>query len=421
MINDLVVKKEQGIPWSKEEIELVVNGYTNGTINDVEMTKWLRCVCKYDMNNDETLALTVAMLESGDQLDLSAIPGIKVDKHSTGGVGDKTTLVVAPIVASLGVPVAKMSGRALGHTGGTVDKLESIKGFNISLSETDFINQVNNIGVAITGQTGDLAPADKKIYALRDVTGTVKSVPLITASIMSKKLASGADKIVLDVKVGNGAFCKTIEEATELATKMVNIGNLYGKETMAIITNMNQPLGSAIGNATEVMESIETLKGHGPSDLVEICNALSANMVALAKEMPVDEATKLVKDAIASGKAYHKFEELIKAQGGTLEGLSEDLPKQEVLATKSGYIKAIHTEELGNLLMNLGAGRKDKDDEIDYQVGAYIYKKIGDYLNIGDCVMTIIARDKVTIDINDYLELSDSLVEKSPAIYKVIK
>lgn len=421
MIDQMIDKKKNNINWQKKDIETIVLDYTNNKITDQEMTKWLKCIIKYGMTDTEILALTEAQLNSGSILDLSEIKGIKVDKHSTGGVGDKTTLIIAPIVASLGIPVAKMSGRALGYTGGTIDKLESIKGFNVNLSTKEFINQVNNIKVAVTGQTPDLAPADKKIYALRDLTNTVKSIPLITASIMSKKLASGSDKIVLDVKFGNGAFCDTLDMAEQLATTMVNIGKMYGKEIIAVITDMNQPLGKAIGNSIEVKEAINVLKGKGPKDVRELSVILASEMVALAMEIDPLFAKQIVEANIANGKAYNKFCEWINAQGGNLRGLVKPMLVQTLKAKNSGYITKINTQKLGELMMDLGAGRKHKDDVINYQVGIILNKKLGDYVKEGDLLMELRVADDVTISAQDYFEISNQPITTTPLVYKIIK
>lgn len=421
MIDQMIDKKKNNINWQKKDIETIVLDYTNNKITDQEMTKWLKCIIKYGMTDTEILALTEAQLNSGSILDLSEIKGIKVDKHSTGGVGDKTTLIIAPIVASLGIPVAKMSGRALGYTGGTIDKLESIKGFNVNLSTKEFINQVNNIKVAVTGQTPDLAPADKKIYALRDLTNTVKSIPLITASIMSKKLASGSDKIVLDVKFGNGAFCDTLDMAEQLATTMVNIGKMYGKEIIAVITDMNQPLGKAIGNSIEVKEAINVLKGKGPKDVRELSVILASEMVALAMEIDPLFAKQIVEANIANGKAYNKFCEWINAQGGNLRGLVKPMLVQTLKAKNSGYITKINTQKLGELMMDLGAGRKHKDDVINYQVGIILNKKLGDYVKEGDLLMELRVVDDVTISAQDYFEISNQPITTTPLVYKIIK
>jgi len=421
MINQMIEDKKNNKEWQASDVKMVVDQYTNNKIDDQAMTNWLKCIVKYGMTNEEILALTKAQLESGSILDLSKVKGIKVDKHSTGGVGDKTTLIVTPLVASLGIPVAKMSGRALGYTGGTIDKLESIKGFNVNLSKEDFINQVNDIKIAITGQTPDLAPADKKIYALRDLTGTVKSIPLITASIMSKKLASGSDKIVLDVKFGNGAFCDTLEMAEELAMTMANIGKLYGRETVAVITDMNQPLGMAIGNSIEVKEAINILKGKGPADLREISIILASEMVSLAMGIDPLFARQMVEVNIANGKAYEKFCEWIKVQGGHLRGLVKPMLEQTLQSKVNGYIAKINTQKLGELIMELGAGRKHKDDVIDYQVGIILQKKVGDLVKVGDLLMILRVANDITINVQDYFEFSDSPVTKLPLVYKIIK
>lgn len=388
-INDIINKKENNISLTKEEIEYTVNNYVLGNINDEDMTLFLKAVKKIGMTEEETLNLTVCMLNSGDIIDLSNIKKIKVDKHSTGGVGDKTTLIVAPIVASCGVPVIKMSGEELGFTGGTIDKLISIKGFNTDLTEEQFLKQAEDINLVIASHTRNLVPADKKIYALRDLTDTVDSIPLIASSIMSKKLASGSDKIVLDVKVGSGAFMKDINRARELAYEMVKIGKGYKKETIAILSNMNQPLGNNVGNSLEVEEAIETLEGRGSSDLTKFCIELSSYMVSLGKEISIDMAQKLVEEKFYDKSALNKFKEWILYQGGDLSSLPKAKYVVEVTSDKSGYINAINTENLGMASQMLGAGRIHKGDIIDYSVGLVLNRKIGDYINKGEILLYI--------------------------------
>lgn len=398
---DLIIKKQEGKELTKKEIRFLIEGYTDGSVPDYQMSAFAMAVYFQDMTDRERVEFTMAIAESGDQIDLSEIDGIKVDKHSTGGVGDTTTLVLAPLVASLGVPVAKMSGRGLGHTGGTLDKLESIPGFKIEISEEDFIELVNKNKVAVIGQSGDLCPADKKLYALRDVTGTVNSLPLIAGSIMSKKIAAGADAIVLDVKVGAGAFMKSIEDAEELAHAMVAIGNLAGRNTMAIISDMSQPLGYAVGNTLEIEEAIETLKGQGPADLEELCLELGAQMVYLGeKATSLEEARELLKEKLHNGEALEKFKEFIAAQHGNPEVVNDYslMPqakdKKEVYAEESGYVAEIDADAIGVAAMSLGAGRATKESEIDLAAGLMLHKKVGEKVAKGDLLVTLYANDK---------------------------
>ena len=398
---DLIIKKQEGKELTREEIRFLIEGYTDGSVPDYQMSAFAMAVYFQDMTDRERVEFTMAIAESGDQIDLSEIDGIKVDKHSTGGVGDTTTLVLAPLVASLGVPVAKMSGRGLGHTGGTLDKLESIPGFKIEISEEDFIELVNKNKVAVIGQSGDLCPADKKLYALRDVTGTVNSLPLIAGSIMSKKIAAGADAIVLDVKVGAGAFMKSIEDAEELAHAMVAIGNLAGRNTMAIISDMSQPLGYAVGNTLEIEEAIETLKGQGPADLEELCLELGAQMVYLGeKATSLEEARELLKEKLHNGEALEKFKEFIAAQYGNPEVVNDYslMPqakdKKEVYAEESGYVAEIDADAIGVAAMSLGAGRATKESEIDLSAGLMLHKKVGEKVAKGDLLVTLYANDK---------------------------
>ena len=387
---DIIEKKRDGQELTTAEINFFIEGYTKGEIPDYQASALAMAIYFQDMNDRERADLTRAMVESGDTIDLSAIDGVKVDKHSTGGVGDTTTLVLAPLVASLGVPVAKMSGRGLGHTGGTIDKLESIAGFHVELTREQFIDLVNRDKVAVIGQSGNLTPADKKLYALRDVTGTVNSIPLIASSIMSKKIAAGADAIVLDVKTGDGAFMKTQEDAEELAHAMVRIGNHVGRKTIAIISDMSQPLGFAIGNALEVKEAIETLQGKGPKDLTELVLTLGSQMVILAgKAKTSEEAKEMLLDAIHSGKALAKFKEFLANQGGDasivddLTKLPQAKYKIELPAKQSGYISRMVADEIGVASMILGAGRATKEDVIDLAVGLVLHKKVGDKVEEG--------------------------------------
>jgi len=397
---DLIEKKKLGQSLTEEEIRFIIEGYTQNEIPDYQMAALLMAIYFQGMNEEETLNLTMAMANSGDMLDLSEINGVKVDKHSTGGVGDKTSLILAPMVASLGVPVAKMSGRGLGHTGGTIDKLDSFPGLSTTLPKEQFIKNVNTVKMAIAGQTANLAPADKKIYALRDVTATVDNISLIASSIMSKKIASGADAIVLDVKVGSGAFMKKEEDAFELAKEMVNIGNGLGRETVAVLSDMNQPLGKAIGNALEVAEAIHTLKGDGPEDLLEICLQLGSYMLLAAGEVATpDEGRLKLMDTIKNGKAFNKFKEFVVAQGGD-SAYVDDLSKlpqasiiEPIFLNESGYIEHIDAEEIGMATMMLGGGRETKDSLIDLSVGFVIEKKIGDRIGKGEVLATIYGND----------------------------
>lgn len=398
---DLIIKKKNNLELSSEEIKYIVDGYVSGEIPDYQMSSLLMAICFNGLSAREQTDLTFAMLRSGEEIDLSSLSGIKADKHSTGGVGDKTTLVVAPLVASCGLKMAKMSGRGLGHTGGTLDKLESIPGFKIDLSSKEFLKQVEEISVAVVGQTANITPADKKIYALRDVTGTVESVGLIAASIMSKKLASGASHILLDVKVGDGAFMKDLDEARTLAKAMVEIGRLSNRKTVAVLTDMDQPLGSAVGNALEVIEAIDTLKGNGPKDFQTLCVELASELLLMTDYMKTkEEAIKLINEKIANGDALNKLREMIVRQGGLDDVIDNyDLfPKAKhvvpIKSEKKGYINKIHTLDIGNAAMILGAGRSAKDEEIDMSVGIKVLKKVGDFVNVGDELATCYANDK---------------------------
>ena len=406
---DLIEKKRDGNELSKEEIEYIVTNYTNGKIPDYQVSALLMAIFYQDMTNEEITNLTLAIANSGDVIDLSSLEGIKVDKHSTGGVGDTTTLILAPLVASVGVTVAKMSGRGLGYTGGTLDKLEAIPGFQIELSDEEFVRIVNESKVAVIGQSGNLAPADKKLYALRDVTATVDSLPLIASSIMSKKIAAGADAIVLDVTTGDGAFMKNIEDARRLAKTMTSIGKLANRETVAVISDMSEPLGEAIGNSLEVVEAIETLQGNGPEDLVEMCYALGSQMVVLAgKAKTTDEARTLLQEALESGKALAKFKEMIQNQGGDPaivehpERILTARYTMELPAKQSGVVSKIVANELGIAAMMLGAGRKTKEEDIDHAVGLKLHKKIGDTETKGESLLTIYSNDE---EITSVIEL----------------
>ena len=427
---DIIEKKRDGKSLTKEEIEFFVNGYTHGEVPDYQASSLAMAIFFQDMNDEERAALTMSMVNSGEKIDLSDINGIKVDKHSTGGVGDTTTLVLAPLVAAVGVPVAKMSGRGLGHTGGTIDKLESVKGFNVEISEKDIIKLVNDNQVAVIGQSGNLTPADKKLYALRDVTGTVNSIPLIASSIMSKKIAAGADAIVLDVKTGSGAFMKTLDDAEALAHAMVRIGNNVGRNTMAIISDMSQPLGNAIGNALELKEAIATLKGNGPKDLTELVLTLGSQMVVLAEQATsLDEARQMLIDAIKTGKALNKFKTFLSNQGGddSIVDSPEKLPSAkyqvEFKAKKDGYITEIIANEIGVASMMLGAGRQTKEDVIDLGVGIVLNKKVGEHVEKGENILTIHTNTKEIDDILYKLDNSITIESKGEAptlIHKII-
>lgn len=422
-IKDIIKKKNKKEALTKEEIEYVVNDYTNGKIKDKDMTLFLKAVCEHKMNEEETIELTRVMIDSGDLVDLSKVEGVKADKHSTGGVGDKTTLIVGPIVAVCGVNVAKMSGRALGFTGGTIDKLESIPGFKVDLTIEQFIKQLQDIKMALTSQTEDLVKADKKIYALRDVTNTVGNVSLIASSIMSKKIAMGAEVIVLDVKVGNGAYASNIEEAKELANLMIKIGKSFDRKMVAIISNMNEPLGYNIGNALEVEEAISVLKGEGNESLVLLCNELATYMVMLAKNISYAEAIVEVEEAFHSGKAYHKFLEWIKVQGGDVYKLPKAEYKFLVTAKEEGYVKTINTKLLGEYAHTLGSGRKKKEDKIDYAVGLKLFKKIGDKVKPGDSLLEIYANKEITdiATLEGFMALSREKITPEKVIIEIIK
>ncbi|WP_416175816.1 pyrimidine-nucleoside phosphorylase [Clostridium sp.] len=427
---DIIGKKRDGGELTTEEINFFIEGYTKGTIPDYQASSLAMAIYFQDMTDRERADLTMAMVKSGETIDLSAIDGIKVDKHSTGGVGDTTTLVLAPLVASLDVPVAKMSGRGLGHTGGTIDKLESVKGFHVELEKDEFIDLVNKNKVAVMGQSGNLTPADKKLYALRDVTGTVNSIPLIASSIMSKKIAAGADAIVLDVKTGSGAFMKTEEDSEKLAHAMVKIGNNVGRNTMAIISDMSQPLGFAIGNALEVKEAIDTLKGNGPEDLTELVLTLGSQMVVLSKKAKtLEEAREKLLESIKNGKALEKFKTFLKNQGGdeAVVDNPEKLPQAKykipVPAKRSGFVSNMVADQIGIAAMLLGAGRATKEDKIDLAVGLVLKKKVGDKVEKGESLMTIYSNREDVEDVKkkiyENIEISD-YAEKPILIHKII-
>lgn len=425
---DIIKKKRDGGALSKEEIDFFIKGYVDGSIPDYQASAFCMAVFYSGMTEEETANLTLSMAHSGDTVDLSRFGTLSADKHSTGGVGDKTTLIVAPICASLGCVMAKMSGRGLGHTGGTIDKLESIEGFNTALSPEEFFTQVEKTGIAVVGQTGNLTPADKKLYALRDVTATVDSLPLIASSIMSKKLAAGAHNIVLDVKCGSGAFMKTPEDAEALATEMVKIGKMCGRNTRAVITNMNRPLGNNIGNALEVQEAIDVLKNSGPEDLREVCLALATEIVASTKGISREEATILTNDALTSGKAYNKFIEWVKAQGATQNELNFKKAdySYDVISETDGYIVSSDAEKIGISAVILGAGREKKEDTIDMSAGIILNKKTGDKVTKGDTIATLYSCNKNSFEgakkqFLDALEFSENEPIKEPLIYKVVK
>ena len=429
---DIIIKKRNGEALSDEEIAFFIKGYTDGSIPDYQASALLMAIYFRGMIDQEIATLTMEMAHSGDMLDLSAIKGLKADKHSTGGVGDKTSLVLTPLAASIGIPVAKMSGRGLGHTGGTIDKLESFPGFSTDISEEKFINNVNTIGIAIAGQTKNMAPADKKLYALRDVTGTVDSIPLIASSIMSKKLAAGADVIVLDVKTGSGAFMKTEEDSVRLANEMVKIGNNVGRRTLAVISDMDEPLGYAVGNAIEVKEAIDTLNGHGPADLLELCLTIGSLMaVGTGKAANVDEARTLLLEKLNDGSALKKFAEFVEAQGGDSAPVYDTklLPQasivKEVYAPVDGYVSHIESDRVGISAMKLGGGRETKESPIDLSVGILINKKVGDKVEKGEKIATLYANDQEKLaaaitELEQAYSYSVTPVEKPKLIKTVI-
>lgn len=420
MLENIIDKKNKGLELTYDEINTIVLDYLNEKIDDDNMGLFLQTIVNEGMSDLETFYLTKSMLESGHALDLSGIDGIKIDKHSTGGVGDKVTLIVAPLAASLGVKVAKMSGRSLGYTGGTIDKLESIPNLKTDLNSSEFINQVNRMGVAICSASKDLVPADKKIYSLRDTKNLVSSIPLIAASIMSKKIASSADKIVIDVKVGDGALLNSLEESKKLAHLMVEIGKKYNRETVCILTNMDEPLGNYIGNKLEVMEVIETLLGKGPNDLYEISLTVASLMVSLGLNIDYNKAYLLAKENINNNLAYQKFLELIHCQKGNLY-LSNSLEKRSIYSKEEGYINKIKTKELGEYLRFLGTGRINKEDVINYDVGLILNAKVGDYVKKGDKLCDIHAIKYDENKIRDLFVISENYVKPKPLIYEVIK
>jgi pyrimidine-nucleoside phosphorylase len=431
MVN-LIERKRDGHELSEAEIQYIIQGYTSGEIPDYQMSAFAMAIYFQGMSSKERVHLTMAMVESGEQIDLSAIHGIKVDKHSTGGVGDTTTMIVAPLVAAIGVPVAKMSGRGLGHTGGTIDKLEAVPGFHVEIDNQQFNHLVNTNNIAVVGQSGNLTPADKKLYALRDVTATVESIPLIASSIMSKKIASGADAIVLDVKVGSGAFMKDLANARELAKCMVDIGNRVGRKTVAIISDMNQPLGDAVGNALEIKEAIAVLQGRGSHNLTELCLTLGSHMVMLAEKADsLEKARLMLEEAIASGKALETFRTFLYAQGGDATVINDPakLPTApfiyELAALEEGCIAAIEADQIGLAAMLLGAGRQTKDSIIDLAVGLVLHKKIGDSVQTGDALLTIHANAASNPEVEKIIyaayRISGDQVTAPQLIYEVIQ
>lgn len=416
---DIINKKRLGNVLSKEELSQAFLGYYNGDIPDYQMSSLLMAICIKGMTDREIFDLTDIFINSGDILNLDSVHGITVDKHSTGGVGDKTTLIVASIAASLGIKVPKMSGRGLGHTGGTIDKLESIPGFRVNLTEEEFINQLNDVGACIISQTKNLAPLDKKVYALRDVTGTVESIPLIATSIMSKKIASGADKIVLDVKVGNGALLKTKDDAVEISRIMKEIGKHYGRDVETMITYMDIPLGTSIGNALEILEVIKILCNEENNYLVALSKALSSKMVQMALGKDINEANKMVDDALTSGRAYQKFQEIIASQGGDLSKIRVSKNTQDIHSTKSGHVINMDAYRFGKLSLDLGGGRKTKEDKVDPSVGIVLKKKIGDDVKIGDVLCTLYLKEgasPITEDITDYYTFASDDIKHDEVI-----
>lgn len=433
LMTDIIVKKREGEKLSADEIKFFVNGFTKGEIPDYQMSALMMAILLKGMDREETLELTMAMRDSGEVLDLSAINGVKADKHSTGGVGDKTSLILCPMVAAQGVKIAKMSGRGLGHTGGTIDKLESFPGFSTGISEEKFVSNVNSFGIAIAGQTADLVPADKLMYALRDVTGTVPSIPLMVSSIMSKKLASGADVIVLDVKMGSGSFMKTTEDARELAENLTAVGKLAGKKTVAVITNMDEPLGNAIGNALEVKEAIEVLKGEKKGELLELCLTLGSCILTGAGIAGSDaEAREMLERGIADGSALNKLAELVEGQGGDKRAVYDTsmLPTAavtyEAVCSRSGYVQHISADEVGLVSMHLGGGRATKESVIDLSVGLVLKKKVGDEVKAGDSLGTIHAKtledaQKAAEMLNTCYTIVSEPVEKPVLIKGIVK
>lgn len=420
---DVIQKKRDGLELTTTEIEWLINGYVEGTVPDYQMSAFAMAIYFKGMTTREISDLTMAMVATGEQIDLSAIAGVKVDKHSTGGVGDKVTLILAPLVASFGVPVAKMSGRGLGHTGGTLDKLESIKGYQIEVEQDQFIQQVQDIGVAVIGQSDKLVKADKLLYALRDVTATVDTIPLIASSVMSKKIAAGADAILLDVTVGEGAFMKTVEDARELATTMVELGKAVGRKTVAVLTDMSQPVGTSIGNRLEILEALDILQGKGREDVTHFICELAQIMLGLAN---VDKSIDEVRSHLENGQALKKFEEMVQAQGGDLEDLYRPVQvayEVPVLAEQTGYIGALPAMEFGLFAMRLGAGRAVKTDNLDYETGIVFHKKVGEAVQVGDTIATIYSNEKISenmlTDFQKNVKIED-VVTKTKEIIEIV-
>ena len=420
-IVDIINKKRLKEVLSDEEIKYVVEGYLSEEIKDYQMSSLLMAIVLNDMTNEEIYSLTKYMANSGNKLDLTQLGTNVVDKHSTGGVGDKTTLIITPIVASCGVKVAKMSGRGLGHTGGTIDKLESIPGFKVNMSESEFLNQINTINAAITSQTENIALADKKIYALRDVTGTVESIPLIASSIMSKKIALGTKKLILDVKVGSGALIKNIDDAKRLSKLMIDIGNHNNMEVICVLTNMDIPLGNNIGNSLEVEEAIDILKNNKTGSLRELCVELSSHMVSLGLNITYDEAKQKVLENLEKGNAYNKFVEIIQKQNGNIESLPKSKNKYEIKSMTEGYLVNMDAYKLGILSMSLGAGRKNKEDKLDYSAGIVIHKNINDYIKKEDIIMTLYTGKEITSLDNTIFQISEIRSKNNKLIIEVIK
>ncbi|AET66742.1 pyrimidine-nucleoside phosphorylase [Desulfosporosinus orientis DSM 765] len=429
---DLIEKKRDGASLTKEEIHFIIEGYVREEIPDYQMSAWAMAVYFRGMSPEETAELTLTMAESGEQLDLSVLGERFVDKHSTGGVGDKTTLLLGPMVAACGVPVAKMSGRGLGHTGGTIDKLSSIPGFRVELTQEEFLRQVKKIGLSVIAQTGNMVPADKKLYALRDVTGTVSSIPLIASSVMSKKIAAGAQGIVLDVKYGSGAFMKTIEDARTLAKTMVDIGNALGRQTIAVLSNMNQPLGRAVGNCLEVLEVIDALQGKGPDDLMKVCLELGSWMLVAGGIAPnVETGKKLLHESIESGAAWQKFLEFLMEQGGDVQAVKERRLKVApwslpILAKESGYVQSFDAHKIGLLAMTLGAGRMTKESSIDLGAGVYLAKKAGEWVEAEEPVIQLYGRDQERLSegvhlAQELISISSEIPERPPLIEEVLQ
>ena len=422
-IIDIITKKKNKEILTEEEINYAINNYVSGNIKDYQMSSLLMAIVLNGMDLEETYYLTKVMLESGDKIDLSNIKGDIIDKHSTGGVGDKTTLILGPILASLDLKVAKMSGRGLGHTGGTIDKLESIKGFQVEVSRDEFINEVNEVGMSVISQSGNIVPADKKLYALRDVTGTTESIPLIASSIMSKKIASGSKNIIIDLKVGNGALMKDIESARELSHYMIEIGKRFDRKVVCVLTNMDEPLGLNIGNGLEVLESIDYLSGKSSVDLKELINTLASISLKMTKNIEKEDASKLIEETITTGKALEKFKEFVQYQKGNIDDIAISNKVLQINSSKEGFIKSIDTLKLGELARNLGAGRLSKDDEIDYGVGIVLNKKVGELIFAGEELLKVYYNKK-DIKIDDLMscfEIVEEPVEKPKIILEVIE